>query len=162
MKTEEFKFEGTGKMSREPLRQPFVGEIVAAVAGCQCDACKAGEAKLAELGGRATAPKLHIQIQPLDETYNTVQHEWLTPSSFLWSRKGLWEAALEKLQVDITYYTELEGYVFKFENVRIVDKISELTGEKPPANLPDGIRNATAWVPVELVETPEKKEKQEF
>jgi len=156
-----FKFKGSKGFTTRALKAPFVGEIVEATAGCQCDACRSGEAKLAELGGRSTAPKLHIQIQPIDGTYDKIQHEWLTPSQTVWSRIGLWNLALERLGVDIEYLTELTGYVFRFEEVGVVQKVAELLNEEPPENLPDGLKQATCWCPVELVKTPQR-EKQQF
>lgn len=154
---EEFAKFGWEQLS-ETLKEPFVGVVVYAKYGCECEICKKGEEKLKELAekqGREyrKLPKVHIAIKPLT-VYDKLQHAWYIHTKSRWSAFGGLVAGIHFI---IGYNTntirsaeefqkvleeQLVGKAFKFVSMQPVEYVQAVTQLEPPARLPEQLRKA--------------------
>jgi len=90
----------------ESARENFIGEVIWAKYPCDCEICQKAQIE---------GDQLHIQIEPLDNTYSAVQHEWYRPSKTVHSKYGLLVRSLAELGIRGIKPEELEGMVFEWQ-----------------------------------------------
>lgn len=131
----------------ETAKQPFVGRVVYAVYPCKCPDCQRGEERL-----EGEAPeRLHIKIEPLDGTYEKVQHQWYAPTKTRLSRWGKLNEYLEKMGI-------IDEFKQKGEQA-FIDKVFRWVWMEFSVGV--GNRTVGAWIPVEYLGTYEEWKKKQ-